>query len=168
MNKKLDELKKFFYIVFSNYNHKKGIYMNRREALKVAGVTAMIAVVSAEAKMQVEHMNRMEMKPKDPLNMDKGELKHSPQVTIKEKDANGYTHIEITVGQGGIIHPSTPDHWIDYIEVYVDDKLVGKSILEPEISGGVASFAVKLDNVKVLKAKAGCNLHGIWTTTVAL
>ena len=142
--------------------------MNRREALKVAGVTAMMAAVSAEAKMEVAHMNRMEMKPKDPSNMDKGELKHSPLVTIKQKDANGYTHIEITVGQSRIIHPSTPDHWIDFIELYADDKLVGKSILEPEISRGAASFAVKLDNVKVLKAKAGCNLHGIWTTTVTL
>jgi desulfoferrodoxin-like iron-binding protein len=118
--------------------------------------------------MAVEHMNRMEMKPKDPAKMDKGELKHSPLVTIKEKNAKGYTLIEITVGQGGIIHPSTPDHWIDFIELYADDKLVGKSIMEPEISSGAASFLVKLDNVKVLKAKAGCNLHGIWTTTVTL
>lgn len=142
--------------------------MNRREALKVAGVAAMVATVGAEAKMAVEHMNRMEMKPKDPKKMEKGELKHSPQVTLKEKDAKGYTLVEITVGQGGIIHPSTPDHWIDYIELYADDKLVGKSTLEPEISRGAASFALKLDNVKVLKAKAGCNLHGIWTTTVTL
>jgi len=67
-------------------------------------------------------MNRMEMKPKDPAKMEKGELKHSPLVTIKE--------------------------------------------LEPEISRGAASFALKLDNVKVLKARAGCNLHGIWTTSV--
>jgi len=100
--------------------------------------------------------------------MEKGELKHSPLVTLKEKDAKGYTLVEITVGQGGIIHPSTPDHWIDFIELYADDKLVGKSTLEPEISRGAASFALKLDNVKVLKAKAGCNLHGIWTTTVTL
>ena len=142
--------------------------MNRREAIKVAGVAAMMIAVSAEAKMAVEHMNRIEMKPKDPKKMEKGELKHSPLVTIKEKDAKGYTLIEITVGQGGIIHPSTPDHWIDFIELYADDKLVGKSTLEPEISRGAVSFAVKLDNVKVLKAKAGCNLHGIWTTTVTL
>ncbi|GIT98496.1 desulfoferrodoxin family protein [Sulfurovum sp. TSL1] len=142
--------------------------MNRRDALKVAGVAAMMAAVSAEAKMAEEHMNRTEMKPKDPSNMDKNELKHSPLVTIKEKDANGYTDVYITVGQGGIIHPSTPDHWIDFIELYADDKLVGKSVLEPEISRGAASFAVKLDNVKVLKARSGCNLHGIWTTTVTL
>ena len=142
--------------------------MNRREAIKVAGVAAMMVAVSAEAKMAVKDMNRMEMNPKDPKKMEKGELKHSPLVTLKEKDAKGYTLVEITVGQGGIIHPSTPDHWIDFIELYADDKLVGKSALEPEISRGAASFALKLDNVKVLKAKAGCNLHGIWTTTVTL
>ena len=143
--------------------------MNRRDALKAAGVIAVVAAVGAEAaKMPEENMNRIEMKPKDPSKMDKGELKHSPLVTIKEKDAKGYTFVEITVGQGGIIHPSTPDHWIDFIELYADDKLVGKNSLEPEISRGATSFAVKLDNVKTLKAKAGCNLHGIWTTTVAL
>ncbi len=142
--------------------------MNRRKALKVAGVAAMVAAVGAEAKMAEEQMNRMEMKPKDPKKMEKGELKHSPLVTLKEKDAKGYTLVEITVGQGGIIHPSTADHWIDFIELYADDKLVGKSALEPEISRGAASFAVKLDNVKVLKARSGCNLHGIWTTTVTL
>ena len=142
--------------------------MNRRDALKVAGLTAMMVAVSAEAKMEVEHMNRMEMKPKDSSKMEKGELKHSPLITMKEKDAKGYTLVEVSVGQGGIIHPSTPDHWIDFIELYADDKLVGKSTLEPEISRGVASFALKLDNVKVLKAKAGCNLHGIWTSTLAV
>jgi len=127
--------------------------MNRREALKVAGVAAMVATVGAEAKMAVEHMNRMEMKPKDPKKMEKGELKHSPQVTVKEKDAKGYTLVEITVGQGGIIHPSTPDHWIDFIELYADDKLVGKSTLEPEISRGEASFALKLTMLKYSKQK---------------
>jgi len=140
--------------------------MNRREAIKVAGVAAMMVAVSAEAKMAEEHMNRTEMKPKDPAKLEKGELKHTPQITIKEKDANGYTEVEITVGQGGIIHPSTADHWIDFIELYADDKLVGKSTLEPEISRGATAFAVKLDSVKVLKARSGCNLHGIWTSTL--
>ncbi len=142
--------------------------MNRREVLKVAGIAAVTAAVGASAKMEEQYMNRLEMKPKDPAHMDKGELKHSPLITVGEKDAAGYTLISITVGQGGIIHPSTPDHWIDFIELYADDKLVGKNVLEPEISRGATAFAVKLDGVKTLKAKAGCNLHGIWTTELAL
>ena len=140
--------------------------MNRREALKVAGIAAVTAAVGASAKMEEKYMNRLEMKPKDPANKDKGELKHSPLVTLGAKDAKGYTLVEITVGQGGIIHPSTPDHWIDFIELYADGKLVGKSTLEPEISRGAASFALKLDKVKTLTAKSGCNLHGIWTSTL--
>lgn len=142
--------------------------MNRREALKVVGTTAVLAAVGAEASEKKVYMNRMEMTPKDPSKLGKGELKHSPQITIKGKDAKGYTTVEITVGQGGIIHPSTPTHWIDFISLSADGKLVGKSTLEPEISRGVASFAVKLDNTKTLVAKAGCNLHGIWTTTLSV
>ena len=140
--------------------------MNRREAIKVAGVAAMMVAVSAEAKMAEKDMNRMEMKAKDPKKLEKGELKHTPLITVKGKDDKGYTFVEVTVGQGGIMHPSTADHWIDFIELYADGKLVGKSTLEPEISRGAASFSVKLDSVKELKAKSGCNIHGVWTSTV--
>lgn len=141
--------------------------MNRREALKVAGIAAVTVAVSAQAaKMEEQYMNRLEMKPKDPAHMDKGELKHTPLITLGEKDANGYTMVNITIGQGGIIHPSTPDHWIDFIELYADGKLVGKNTLEPEISRGATAFAVKLDGVKTLKARSGCNLHGIWTSEI--
>lgn len=140
--------------------------MDRRKALKVAGVAGVTMAVGAEAKMAAEYMNRLKMKPKNPAKMDKGELKHSPLITLKEKDSKGYTLVEILVGQGGIIHPSTQDHWIDFIELYADGKLVGKSTLEPEISRGATAFALKLDNIKELKAKAGCNLHGIWTSSL--
>ena len=142
--------------------------MNRREALRVAGLAAVVAAVGAEAKMEEQYMNRLEMKPKNPKKLDKGELKHTPLITLKEKDSKGYTLVEILIGQGGIVHPSTQDHWIDFIELYADGKLVGKSTLEPEISRGAASFGLKLDNVKTLTAKSGCNLHGIWTATHTL
>lgn len=142
--------------------------MNRRNALKIVGVTAMLAAVNAKAVSKDEYMNRLEMKAKNPNEMDKGERKHTPQITIGAKDAKGYTLVEITVGQGGIIHPSTPGHWIDFISLSADEKLVGKNILEPEISRGYSSFCVKLDNVKLLTAKAGCNLHGIWSSSITV
>lgn len=142
--------------------------MKRRDVLKVAGIAVAAVAVGAQAAEETPVRNRMEMKPKDAAKPTDFELKHLPQITIKDKDANGYTTIEITIGQGGIIHPSTPDHWIDFITLYADDKLVGKSTLEAEISRGVAAFAVKLDTVKTLTSKAGCNLHGIWTATITL
>lgn len=142
--------------------------MKRRDVLKVAGIAVAAVAVGAQAAEETPVRNRMEMKPKDATKPTDFELKHLPQITVKDKDANGYTTVEITIGQGGIIHPSTPDHWIDFITLYADDKLVGKSTLEAEISRGVAAFAVKLDTVKTLTSKAGCNLHGIWTATITL
>ena len=142
--------------------------MNRRDAIKVVGATAILAAVSSEAKMGMIDMNRTEMKPQNSSDMQKGELKHTPLITVKGKDATGYTFVEVTVGQGGVMHPSTQDHWIDFIELYANGKLVGRSTLEPEISRGATSFSVKLNNVKSLKAKAGCNLHGIWTSTISV
>lgn len=142
--------------------------MNRRDAIKTVGATVVLAAVSAQAKDEKEYFNRYEMKPENPAKPAKSELKHLPYMELTSRDEKGYTTVEITVGQSGIIHPSTPDHWIDFIELYADDKLVGKTTLEAEISRGAALFAVKLDGVKTLKAKAGCNLHGIWTSQKSL
>ena len=142
--------------------------MNRRDAIKAVGATVVLAAVSVQAKDEEQYFNRYEMKPENPAKLSESELKHTPQMDLKARDEKGYTTVEITVGQRGIIHPSTPDHWIDFIELYADGKLVGKATLEAEISRGMALFAVKLDNVKTLTSKAGCNLHGIWTSEKAL
>ncbi|QSZ41617.1 twin-arginine translocation pathway signal protein [Sulfurimonas aquatica] len=139
--------------------------MNRREAIKLSTIAALGVAVTASAK-EAPYMNRMEMTPKDPKKLAPGELKHTPQITLGTKDSKGYTLVEITVGQGGIIHPSTPAHWIDFISLSADGKKVGTSTLEAEISRGTASFSVKLDGVKTLSAKAGCNLHGIWSSSL--
>jgi desulfoferrodoxin-like iron-binding protein len=142
--------------------------MNRRDAIKTVGATVALAAVSVQAQAEEPYFNRHEMKPENPAKPLKSELKHMPYIELTSRDEKGYTTVEITVGQRGIIHPSTPDHWIDFIELYADGKLVGKSTLEAEISRGMALFAVKLDGIKTLKAKAGCNLHGIWTSEKTL
>jgi|FLOH01.1.fsa_nt_gi superoxide reductase len=153
--------------------------MNRRDAIKLSTLAALGVAVSAEAcpiKGEVcntkkchttqENKNRNQMSIKDPKHPTKAELKHTPQITLGKKDANGYTQINITVGQGAIIHPSTSAHWIDFIKLHADDKLVGISELMAEISRGATSFSVKLDGVKNLTATAGCNLHGVWSSTL--
>ncbi|MDQ7043839.1 MAG: desulfoferrodoxin family protein [Sulfurimonas sp.] len=148
--------------------------MKRREAIKITALATLGMAVSAEACVGKQtcqtdtSKNRIMMKPKDAKNLTKGELKHTPQITLGSKDANGYTLVEITVGQGGIIHPSTKGHWIDFISLYVDKKLVGTTELEAEISRGAAAFRVKLDGAKYITSNAGCNLHGIWTSTIEL
>ena len=146
--------------------------MKRREAIKLTALATLGMAVSAEACHSKNSCdmdskkNRKLMTPKDANNLTKGELKHTPQITLGNKDANGYTLVEITVGQGGIIHPSVNGHWIDFISLYLDKKLVGSTELQADISRGAAAFRVKLDGAQYLRANAGCNLHGIWASSL--
>lgn len=149
--------------------------MNRRDAIKLSTVAALGLAINTEASastchkgMEDDNKNRTIMSMKDPKHPTKGELKHTPQITVGKKDAKGYTNVSITVGQDGIIHPSTPSHWIYFIKLHADDKLVGITHLEAEISRGATAFSVKLDNVKKLTATSGCNLHGIWHSTITV
>jgi len=144
--------------------------MNRRDAIKLSTVVALGAAISAEACpsscMVDETKNRTIMSMKDHKNPTKGELKHTPQITLGKKDANGYTQVDITVGQGGVIHPSTKEHWIDFIKLHADGKMIGISELAAEISRGATSFSLKLNDVKELTATSGCSLHGVWSSTL--
>jgi len=139
--------------------------MNRRDALKVA-VVAALSTTAASAYDKKLIVNKMEMKAKDPSNLTKGELKHTPDIKVGAKDAKGYSLVEINIGQQGIIHPSTANHWIYEIELFADGKKVSSVSLEPEISRGYLAARVNLANVKMLSATSKCNLHGAYTASV--
>ena len=141
--------------------------MTRREMMKIAAVTA-LASTAASAYDEKLIANKEKMTPKDPKNMTKGELKHTPEITVGSKDTAGYTLVEVSVGQGGIIHPSTDNHWIYEVSLFTDGNLVDTVSLEPSISRGYLGTRVKLDGVKTLKAVAKCNLHGDWESSHAL
>jgi len=78
-----------------------------------------------------------------------------------------FTEIIITVGTE-IIHPSTEEHWIDFIELFADEKSVGKVEFEAGKALGYSVFKIKTDEVKNLKAVIGCNLHGVWHSELKL
>jgi len=130
-------------------------------------MTATIALATTVSEAYEEKLivNKEDMKPTDPQKMTKAELKHTPKITLGNKDAAGYTLVEVTVGQEEIIHPSKADHWIYEIVLYLDDKKVDTVSLEPVISRGYLGTRVKLDGMKSLKAIAKCNLHGNWENT---
>lgn len=113
-------------------------------------------------------INRQKMKIQDPENPQNLELKHTPEITVKESDGNGFNRIDVTIGSKGVIHPTTADHWIDYMKLYLDDDFIGEIKHEAGKARGFGSFYVKLENVKSVKAEIGCNLHGIWENTLSL
>ena len=113
-------------------------------------------------------INRQKMSFKDSENPTKAELKHTPEITVKDSDENGFTRIDVTIGSQNIIHPTTTEHWIDYMKLYLDDDFIGEIKNEAGKARGFGSFYVKLENVKSVKAEIGCNLHGIWENTLNL
>ena len=140
--------------------------MERRTLLK--GVLIAMAASAAYGYDEKKIVNKQEMKIKDPEYPSKFELKHTPEIKIGEMDAKGFVLVEVTVGQEGIIHPSTPDHWIYEMELYADGKKVAAVELEPVISRGYLGARVKKEGLKKLRAVAKCNLHGIWESTRTL
>ncbi|HHH52918.1 MAG TPA: twin-arginine translocation pathway signal protein [Bacteroidetes bacterium] len=160
--------------------------MERRKLIKGLGILGIAGIGTSmlsscndkkEQKEQPEQqivqkqktdMNRQEMKIKDTQNPTEFELKHTPEISLGDKDAKGFTKVEITVGSKNIIHPTSKDHWIDYLKLYKDGELVGNLVIEPGMARGFSGFRVNLDGAKILKAEIGCNLHGIWQSTMTL
>jgi len=76
--------------------------------------------------------------------------KHIPVV---EKTADGYK-----VKVGSVAHPMDEKHYIEWIELSAGGR-VYRQYLKPG-DAPEASFAISADQVK---ARAYCNLHGLWS-----
>ncbi len=169
--------------------------MERREVLKTLGISMTLlgtglftACTGKEevkvGKKEISQKNTPPPKPvslrdkkivnrdkhaiKDPENPTKAELKHTPEIAIGEANEAGFSEIKITIGQQGIIHPTTDAHWIDFISLSADEKLIGKVEFEIGAASGYATFRVKTEGINTLTAVSGCNLHGIWQSTKEL
>jgi superoxide reductase len=83
-------------------------------------------------------------------NSDQGKEKHVPVV---EKSAKG-----ILVKVGSVPHPMEEKHYIEWIEVRSGNNVSVKWLLPGEKPE--AEFCISDINVK---ARAYCNVHGLWT-----
>jgi len=166
--------------------------MKRREAFKKMGLMGLvglsgIALIScsnqednkkaialgAESKKEKSKrdlliVNRERKSFADPNNPTKAELKHTPDISLGAQDKKGNTMVTITVGMQGIIHPASKEHWIDFIKVYVNDRLVVDSEFT---NGGIRGFTqlyIALNMGDEVRAEAACNKHGIWENSLTV
>lgn len=82
---------------------------------------------------------------------EEGNEKHVPIIEIKEG--------KIKVKVGSIPHPMEKKHYIELIQIIQDDNIVVGKRLKP---GEKPEAEFCLPNVKGLKARALCNVHGLW------
>jgi desulfoferrodoxin-like iron-binding protein len=129
-----------------------------------------IDVKSADKALFPESLitNKDTMKMKDPAKPTDFELKHTPDIAVAPTDANGISAIKVTVGLKGITHPEVADHWIYFIELRIDGKVIEHRLFANNADAGKAEFKVNIAKAKKIKVWIGCNKHGIWGNEMVL
>jgi len=90
------------------------------------------------------------------------EKKHTPEIVFGGIDEKGYGKIFVTVGSAGIVHPSTEEHWIDFMTLYINDKEYKHIEIENIEGSNLQEFFAPLKAGDIVKVVLGCNIHGIW------
>ncbi len=104
-------------------------------------------------------------KPKDWTKLPDMAKKHVPIIEAPEEvKAKESFNAKVKVGGiDGVEHPNTLGHWINWVELYAGERLISKVEYAPEMCDGyVVTLNITLDDSATLRARAFCNLHGVW------
>jgi superoxide reductase len=97
-----------------------------------------------------------------------GAVKHIPKVSIVDKcgliPEESCTDIIVRIGE--TLHPMKEEHFIQWIDCYLDDKYVSRLYLTPDMNPAVI-FHLKSSGSKITIVE-NCNIHGYWKADAAL
>jgi superoxide reductase len=91
--------------------------------------------------------------------------KHAPVITISNLDGNKK---KVSINVGGGKHPNQMGHWIQWVELRVNDLYIGRTEFSAEITDPVTEFTVNINQSCTVSAVARCNTHGLWETKVTI
>jgi superoxide reductase len=147
---------------------KKGFY------IKLCAVLVFLTVFAASAYAQTTSQPGADPnaylwtqinRAKDPNNLTSLEQAHVPGINITGPVKAGEPFkVTVRIGEGHM-HPSTHDHFIQWIELYNGDLQLAHVDLSPATSKPEVTFTVVLDKPSMLKVRQNCNLHGTWENT---
>ena len=89
------------------------------------------------------------------------EQKHAPVLLLPEKIKAGES-FALTVTVGEVLHPMSPAHYIQYVEVLAGNEPAGRVEFAPGFNQPQATFSLRLDRPVTLVVREYCNLHGLW------
>ncbi len=93
--------------------------------------------------------------PMDLITENTTEASVEKHIPVVEKIDGGYK-----VVVGSVAHPMEEKHYIEWIELIADGNIVYRKLLKPS-EAPEAVFNVTANSVK---ARAYCNLHGLWVS----
>jgi len=92
------------------------------------------------------------------------EQKHLPWIAIPDFIKEG-EEFEAVVKVGEVDHPMCPSHYVKWICICVDGKLIEKVKLDPSSDKSEAAFKISLNKDSEIEAREECNLHGLWESS---
>lgn len=98
-----------------------------------------------------------------------GKEKHVPVVLLTESCGlipGECSDVNIKVG--ALPHPMQSDHWIQWIDVYLDKNYVSRTMLTPDSLQAATGIHFKKDQRGTLTVIELCNKHGYWSVEAQL
>ncbi|MEW5806380.1 MAG: desulfoferrodoxin family protein [Acidobacteriota bacterium] len=95
--------------------------------------------------------------PTDPKNLTESEKKHIPLL----KKSLGEKNVQVKTRVGEIPHVMEENHYITWIDFYLDRKFISRYLLQPRILNPTVEVELKA-SAGIFYAIENCNLHGKW------
>ena len=97
-----------------------------------------------------------------------GKEKHIPQIIVTDDcglipDVCRDVHVKV----GSVPHPMTDDHYIQWIDAYVNKKFLARYMLTPGVQPAVG-LHLKKEQTGTLTVIESCNKHGRWIAEAPL
>ena len=95
-------------------------------------------------------------------------IKHIPVIKVTKKCGliPEAPCVDIIVRIGTVLHPMEPDHYIQFVDCYVDNAFVERVTLTPAVYAA-GCFHLKSKGTKVLIIEK-CSIHGYWKNDAKL
>jgi len=101
-----------------------------------------------------------------------GKEKHVPTITMDKGHKSGMDIVRVVIGHEEA-HPNTPEHHIEWIELYGVKKdneqvmALGRAAWAPVYSNPNVRFQINgISDFKSFVALAYCNIHGLWMNSL--
>jgi len=106
--------------------------------------------------------------PADTLKMTDFEKKHTPVLKAEPKCALLEGCRDINVKTGEIKHPMLPEHFITYLDFYLNREFIGRFHLTPVRLNAAVTIHLSDASSGRITAISKCNQHGAWMGEVDL
>jgi superoxide reductase len=108
-------------------------------------------------------------KPADAAALTEGDKKHIPQIVVVKEcgliPGGGCVDVHVKVGE--IEHVMQDNHYIRYIDYYVDHRFISRVWLSPNVCHPAAGLHLNVSEGTVT-AVENCNVHGNWMSEAAI